>query len=468
MTAPDLSRPQDLSIAQAGAALRSGALTSVALTEAALDRVALWEDEVHAFITLTADRALDRARRADAERAAGIDLGPLHGIPYGVKDIYDTAGLRTTCGSALLTGNVPETDSHVAARLAAAGGVLLGKLNTYEFAMGDRFEDVPFPPALNPWKLDRVTPGSSSGSGVAIATGMLRLATGSDTGGSIRLPAACCGTVGLKPTFGRVSRRGVYAFSDTCDHTGLLTADIADMAIGMGLISGHDPLDPASADVPVPDFTAPLDHGIAGLKIGIDRRYVEGPGLGQVMWAEFDRVTDLLRALGAEIVEVRLPDARDFGACAAAIIGTDGLSTHAQRLRRHPGPETLNLRRYFLPALGISALDYLEAQKLRAHLRAGVDAVLGQVDAILCVTTDGGAVPADPLPDMTRFGRTGAFNLTGHPALSLPTGLDPEGMPLSVQLAGRAFDEPMLLRIGRALETATGWLGTRPAHPPRP
>lgn len=464
---PDLSDPASLSIAEAGAALRSGALSSVALTEAALAQIEAWEDAVHAFITPTPELALARAAQADAERAAGIDLGPLHGIPYGLKDIYDTAGLRTTCASALMADHIPQADSHVAEALARAGGVLMGKLNTYEFAMGDRFDEVPFPPANNPWKLDRVTPGSSSGSGVAIATQMMRLATGSDTGGSIRLPASCCGTVGLKPTFGRVSRSGVHPFSESCDHAGLLTGDITDMAIGMQLISGHDPADPFSADVPVPDFRAGLGQGLAGLRIGIDRAFVEGPGLGDVMWAEFDRVTRLLRAEGAEVVDVTLPPAAHFSACGAATIGVEGLATHAARLRRHTGPETRNIRRYFLPALGVTALDYLEAQRLRARLRAGVDAALQQVDAILCVTTDGSAVPYLPMPDMSTFGRTGAFNLTGHPALTLPTGLDPEGLPLSVQLVGRAFEEPLLLRIGHGLEAACGWRGTGPVYPPR-
>ena len=262
---------QDLSIAEMGRALRAGAVTSEQLTRDALGRIATRNVTLHAFVLLTADRALADAVRADFELQAGQDRGPLHGIPYALKDIYDTAGIRTTCHSKLRLDHVPDYDSVVASRLAEAGGVLLGKLATHEFALGGPSFDLPFPPARNPWNPDHVTGGSSSGSATAVASRMVRMAMGSDTGGSIRGPAAWCGLVGIKPTYGRVSRRGVFPLSWTLDHCGPLSRDVEDSAITLQILAGHDALDAASADVPVPNYRADLDKGVAGLRIGIPR-----------------------------------------------------------------------------------------------------------------------------------------------------------------------------------------------------
>src|SRR5436190_7567130 len=263
----------DYSIAAAGALLRSGKVTSMALTEHALDRIKSIDPLISSFITVTAEGALKDAAAADADFAKGIDRGPMQGIPYALKDIYATAGIRTTCHSKLLIDNVPTEDSVVEAKFKAGGAVLLGKLATHEFALGGPSFDLPFPPARNPWNLDHFTGGSSSGSGAAVAAGITRMAMGSDTGGSIRGPAFYCGVVGLKPTYGRVSRRGVFPLSYTLDHCGPLTWTGEDKALTMQVIGGHDPLDPASADVPAGDFTQGLGQDLAGLRIAYPRSF---------------------------------------------------------------------------------------------------------------------------------------------------------------------------------------------------
>src|SRR5438105_9171892 len=263
----------DHSIAEAAALLRSGTITAMALTAHALDSIKAIDPLISSFITLTAEAALKDAAAADANFASGIDKGPMQGIPHALKDIYATAGIRTTCHSKLLLDNIPRQDSVVAAKFKAQGAVLLGKLATHEFALGGPSFDLPFPPARNPWDRDHVPGGSSSGSGAAVAAGLVRMAMGSDTGGSIRGPAGYCGTVGLKPTYGLVSRRGVFPLSYTLDHCGPLSWTVEDSAIAMQVIAGFDPQDPGSADVPVPDFRAKLDRGVQGLRLGLPRHW---------------------------------------------------------------------------------------------------------------------------------------------------------------------------------------------------
>src|SRR6201995_751310 len=263
----------EYSIAEAGVLLRSGKLTSMALTEHALDRIKAIDPLISSFVTLTAEGALRDAAAADADFAGGIDRGPMQGIPHALKDIYGTAGIRTTCHSKLLIDNVPKDDCVVAAKFKAQGAVMLGKLATHEFALGGPSFDLPFPPARNPWNPAHMPGGSSSGSGAAVAAGLVRMAMGSDTGGSIRGPAAYCGTIGLKPTYGLVSRRGVFPLSYTLDHCGPLSWTVEDSAIAMEVIAGFDPQDPGSADVPVPNFRSKLGAGVHGMKLGLPRHW---------------------------------------------------------------------------------------------------------------------------------------------------------------------------------------------------
>ncbi|MBS0561137.1 MAG: amidase [Proteobacteria bacterium] len=451
----------DLSIAEAGARLRAGTLTSVALTQAALDRIAARDPALHAFVLVTAERALADAARADSERAAGTDKGPMHGIPYALKDIYDTAGIRTTCHSKLRVNNVPQEDSVVAAKLAAGGGVLLGKLATHEFAIGGPSFDLPFPPARNPWNPEHITGGSSSGSGTAIAAGMTRLALGSDTAGSIRGPASWCGTVGLKPTYGRISRRGVFPLSWTLDHCGPLTRSVQDTAIAMQVMAGHDPMDAASADVPVPDFSAQLEAGVSGLTIGIPRAFFAGAKLLTPPAAEaIDRTADQLRAAGATVRDIQLPDYALFAICTRTIMLAEAFAIHEKDMRERIGDYGAITTGRFVLGAAITAADYIQALRVRRMLTDAVDAALQGCDALLTATTLTTAprfdTPGDSISSISAI-QTSPFNATGHPAVSVPVGLAPDGLPLSVQLVGRPFDEPGLLRVARAVERLSGW-----------
>jgi aspartyl-tRNA(Asn)/glutamyl-tRNA(Gln) amidotransferase subunit A len=454
------------SIAEMGRRLREGATTSRALTREALDRVAAHDGKLHAFVLLTEARAMADAARADAELQAGTDRGPLHGIPYALKDIYDTAGIRTTCHSRLRMDNVPAEDSVVAARLAAAGGVLLGKLATHEFAIGGPSFDLPFPPSRNPWNPAHITGGSSSGSGAAVAAGMVRLAMGSDTAGSIRGPASWCGTVGLKPTYGRVSRRGVFPLSWTLDHCGPLTGSVSDAAIAMQILAGHDPLDHASADVPVPDYSAGLERGVAGLRIGIPRGFfAHHPALTAPALDAIDRTAARLRDAGAVVEDIALPDYALFAIVTRAIMLSESFAIHEADMRDRLDQYGAITAGRFVMGAAITAADYIQALRVRRHLTAAVDLALQHCDALLTATTLTTAprfdAPVDSISSTSPV-QTAPFNATGHPAISVPVGLAPDGLPLSVQLVGRNFDEAGLLRIARAVEVASGWEAVAP------
>ena len=451
-------------IAAVGAQLRARETTSEALTRACLDRVAARDDALHAFITVTAERALADARRADAAFAAGQDAGPMQGIPYALKDIYDTAGIRTTCHSKLLEYNVPAADCVVAERLAAGGGVLVGKLATHEFAIGGPSFDLPFPPSRNPWDLDCITGGSSSGSGAAVAAGLVRMAMGSDTGGSIRGPAAYCGTVGIKPTYGRVSRRGIFPLSYTLDHAGPLTRSVSDAAIVLQVIAGHDPLDPASADEAVDDYLGGLERGAEGLRLGVPRAFFAGaPALTPDMLAAFDRTVDALRAAGAVVEDVALPPYALFNACGRVILSAEAYAVHEADLRTRLADYGAITQQRLLLGACVTAADLVQAFRVRRELTDAVNAVLGRYDALLTASALAEAPRFDEVPDPNKSNnapmQTISFNVTGHPAMSVPTGKGAHGLPLSLQVVGRPFDEAMVFRVGRAIEVATGWDG---------
>ncbi|BFL63015.1 Amidase [Roseomonas mucosa] len=460
---------EDLSIAEAGAKLRDGSLTSATLTRHALDRIAKLDGALHAFVLVTEERALEDAARADAELAAGTDHGPMHGIPYALKDIYDTAGIRTTCHSKLLIDNVPGRDSVVAAKLASGGGVLLGKLATHEFAMGGPSFDLPFPPARNPWNTGHITGGSSSGSGAAVAAGMVRMAMGSDTGGSIRGPAAYCGTVGLKPTYGLISRRGVFPLSYTLDHCGPLTRSVEDAAITTELLAGFDPLDPASADKPKADLRSGLEDGVAGLRIGMPRNlYRDAEGLSPEVYDAIERVGQALEAAGAIVEEVTLPDYALFNACGRVILTAEAFAIHEKDLRERPEDYGELFLMRIVTGAAISSADYIQAQRLRRELSLAVNREALKTYDVLLTACALGPAPAfaDCPPDRPVFWpiQSMPFNVTGNPALSMPAGLSTSGLPLSAQLVGRPFDEATLLRVGRAVEKATAsWGATAPA-----
>jgi aspartyl-tRNA(Asn)/glutamyl-tRNA(Gln) amidotransferase subunit A len=449
------------SIAESGRALRSGATTAVMLAEQSLARIETADPVLNAFVLITADRAMADARRADAELAAGHDRGPMHGIPYALKDIYDTAGIRTTCHSKLRLDVVPEADSTVAAKLAEAGGVLLGKVSTHEFALGGPSFDLPFPPARNPWNIEHIPGGSSSGSGAAVASGMVRMAMGSDTGGSIRGPAAYCGTVGLKPTYGRSSRRGVFPLSTTLDHCGPLSRSVEDAAITLQTIAGHDPLDAASANVPMGDYLSGLGRGVAGVRIGIPRAFFADAKIkSDEVLADIDRTAAALRDAGAIVEDVVLPDYALFSTCGRVIMLTEAFAIHERDMQTRPLDfGRLTFERFILGAT-VTAADLVQAFRLRRELTDAVNALLGRYDALLTASSLVPAPRFDEAPgamSSTAPMQTMPFNVTGHPALSVPTGLTTAGLPIGVQIVGRAFDEAMVLRIGRGVERLSGW-----------
>ncbi len=452
---------QDLSIAAMGQALRAGTVTARQLARDALDRVAARDPALQAFVLVTEARALADARRADEALQAGRDRGPLHGIPYALKDIYDTAGIRTTCHSKLRVDHVPAADSVVAAKLAEAGGVLLGKLATHEFAIGGPSFDLPFPPSRNPWNTAHVTGGSSSGSATSVAARMVRMAMGSDTGGSIRGPAAWCGLVGIKPTYGRVSRRGVFPLSWTLDHCGPLSRNVEDSAITLQILAGHDPGDTASADVPVADYRAGLQRGVAGLRIGIPRAFfAAAPAAVPETLAGIDRTAASLRDAGATVEDIALPDYALFAAAGRVIMMAEAFAIHqADMQSRLADYGEITANRFVLGA-AITAADYINALRARRELTDAVNAALGRYDALLTasalVTAPHFDAPVDALSSASPM-QTIPFNVTGHPAMSVPVGLAPNGLPISVQIVGRPFDEAMVFRIGRTIEHLSGW-----------
>jgi aspartyl-tRNA(Asn)/glutamyl-tRNA(Gln) amidotransferase subunit A len=450
-----------LSIAEMGRQLRAGTITSEALTASALARIEAGDAALYAFILVTPERARADARRADADLAAGGDRGPMHGIPYALKDIYDTAGIATTCHSKLRQHHVPSEDSVVAARFAKGGAVLLGKLATHEFAIGGPSFDLPWPPARNPWNTEHITGGSSSGSATAIASGMVRMATGSDTGGSIRGPAAWCGLAGIKPTYGRISRRGVFPLSWTLDHCGPLARSVEDTAIALQVMAGHDPRDPASADVSVPDFRAALDRGVVGLHIGVPRAFfATAKMVTPEVLAAIDRTAQSLRDAGATVEDVALPDYAIFAAAGRVIMLSEAFAIHRNDMQnRLLDYAEITAGRFVLGAT-ITAPDYVDALRARRELTDAVNAVLLSCDALLTASSLITAPRFDAVPDALSSVspmQTIPFNVTGHPAMSVPVGLAADGLPLSVQIAGRPFDEATVLRIGRTIETLSGW-----------
>ena len=453
------------SIAAMGRQLRAKSTTAVALAEAALGRIRAKDNVLHAFITVTADRAMEDARRADALFAAGEDRGPFQGIPYALKDIYDTAGIRTTCHSRLRENVVPDEDCVVEQKLRAGGGVLLGKLATHEFAIGGPSFDLPFPPARNPWNTEHVTGGSSSGSAAAVAAGMVRMAMGSDTGGSIRGPAAWCGLAGIKPTYGRVSRRGIFPLSFTLDHAGPLARTVEDAALTLGVIAGHDPGDPASANVPVGDYTGRLEAGVSGLRIGVPRAFFAGSAvLTAEALAALDRTVERLRDGGATVEDVTdLPEYALYDACGRVILPAEAFAIHEADMRSRMGHFAAATQERFLLGATLTAVDLVQAFRVRREVTDALNRVLHRYDALLTASSLTAAPRFDKPPDMTRIAsataQTLAFNVTGHPAMSVPAGKGAAGLPLSVQIVGRPWDEATVFRVGREVEKAAGWDG---------
>ncbi|AXI81019.1 amidase [Peterkaempfera bronchialis] len=461
----------ELSVAEVGAALRDGSLTSVRLTAHTLERIAAIDPLIDSLVAVTAERALSDAERADDELGRGADRGPLHGIPYTLKDIIDSAGIPTTSNSRLMLGHVPQQDAHVEERLRAGGAVLVGKANLAEFAFGGPGFDLPTPPSRNPWNPEHFTGGSSAGSGAGVAAGLVRVSIGSDTGGSIRSPAANCGAVGLKPTYGLVSRRGVYPLSYTLDHVGPLTGNVRDAALALQVISGHDPLDPSSVERPREDYTADLDKGVEGLRIGYAREFfTASKGVSDEVVATIDAAAALLSSLGAVVEEVRMPDFELMKACGRVILQAEGYAIHEHSLRERPQDYGRYTYQRLTGGAALTAADYIQATRVRHELTRQLNTGLfGRYDAL--ITTVALAPPAPftdfphhwPPPGPAVAVQTAPFNVTGHPALVVPAGFSADGLPFGLQIIGRHFDERSVLRIGQTFESAAGASERRPA-----
>ena len=461
------SDPCFLSVAEAASLIAAKRISPVELTRAYLARIERLNGTLHAYVRVLHDEALAAARAAEAEILAGRYRGPLHGIPIGLKDIYDTAGIPTEGGSKSCLGRVPAKDATTTRLLREAGAVLLGKLTTWEFAIGGTAFDTPFPPARNPWNIDHDPAGSSSGSGVAVASGLCAMAMGSDTGGSIRWPAAWCGLAGLKPTYGRVSRAGIMPLSFSLDHAGPLTWTVEDAAIVLQAIAGHDASDPASARCPVADYRAALAGGnLRGLRLGVARAMFERDCVGsEEMLSAFDESVGVLRELGASIAEIELPPLALYNATAYLIARSEGFAIHEKALRERSQDYGALARDRLTIGAYVRASDMVQAMRRRQMLVEATTAAMGGVDAILLPTAPD---PAPRLGDLAPyFGNQRPtymrpFNLTGQPALSVCNGFDNAGLPLSLQIVGRCFDEAMVLRIGHAYERTTPWRGRRP------
>jgi aspartyl-tRNA(Asn)/glutamyl-tRNA(Gln) amidotransferase subunit A len=445
---------------------RARKLSPVELTTALLQRIEKLEPTLHAFVTITTDRALADAKAAEAAIGRG-DTRPLLGIPVGYKDLYLTRGIRTTAGSALLASWVPDTDATCVTRLQQAGCVMLGKLITHEFAWGIQAPGHRFPPARNPWNLDHIPGGSSSGSGAALAAGLCVGALGSDTGGSIRGPASFSGIVGLKPTYGRCSRAGVVTLSWTLDHTGPMARTVEDCAYLLQALAGYDPLDPASSRVPVSDYVAPLDQPIHGLKVGVPARDFFLDGADAEVVRAFEGALAALEGLGAEVRDVSVPhmwDAPSF----MVIMASEAFAYHERDLRERPEMYGDLLRERLMHGGLYTGAEYVQAMRLRDRLRREMLDVLRTVDLLATPTSPKPAPTFETMYDTSLgFPRSNMppFNLSGLPALALPCGFSASGLPLSLQLAGRPFDEATVLRAGHAYEQATAWHTRRPILP---
>jgi len=459
------------SIAQLAARLKAGTLSPVELTQATLDRIDALNPSLHAYITPMHEAALAAARAAEAAIRAGDYLGPLHGIPIALKDLVYTAGVATTGGSAIMREFTPDYDATVVRKLQAAGAIIVGKLNMHEFAYGPTGINGHYGTPTNPWNAERIPGGSSSGSGVAVATGLCAGALGSDTGGSIRIPAACCGIVGLKPTYGRVSRYGVLALAWSLDHVGPMTRTVEDAAIMLNALAGVDAKDPGSALEDAPDFTAGLQDGVRGLRIGVPR----DDFFANVDPAVIERVeaaVGALSGLGAQVREVSLPLVREASAISGLVLSAEAATYHLPLLRQHWDAYGHDVRTRLLPGFTISADSYLNAQRARQLFINKMRAAFDEVDLLLYPsepvvapkvedrTVTVGALTEPTTAAMTRLNRPG--NVSGFPAISVPCGFV-NGLPVGLQLMGRPWEEATVLQAAQAYEQATEWHAQRPA-----
>jgi aspartyl-tRNA(Asn)/glutamyl-tRNA(Gln) amidotransferase subunit A len=456
--------PYELPLTAAAAEIAAGRLSPVELTESVLRRIEATEPAINAFAHVCGDRAREQAVTAEEEIAAGGYRGPLHGIPLGVKDLYDTAGIPSTSSSKVRAEHVPGTDAVAVRRLLDAGMVMVGKTHTHEFAYGGRTHAT-----RNPWDTGRIPGGSSGGSAAALAAGSCMVGMGTDTAGSIRIPANLCGTVGLKPTYGRTSRRGVASLSWSLDHVGPLTRNVVDCALVLEVLAGHDPLDPASVDVPVPDYSAGLLGDLRGLRVGVPGNWFFDH-VREDVEASVRAGIDVLAGLGAQLREVTIPYPDQVVGAEWAIVMPEAAAYHEESLRTKGElfrPDT----RVKLEVGGlVLATDYIRALRVRTLMQRAWATLFDDVDVVVAPVQPFSAPLVDEMEvtwpdgstepvDLAMIRLTSPANLTGLPTLALPTGFDAAGLPLGMQVTGRPFDEATLLDLGVAYESATDVVG---------
>jgi aspartyl-tRNA(Asn)/glutamyl-tRNA(Gln) amidotransferase subunit A len=455
----------DLSLSDASYLIDAKKVSPLDLTEACIARAEALEPTLNAFLTRTFDTALAEAKAATAEIAAGRRVGPLHGIPFALKDLYETAGVRTTAGSKIREDYVPAEDAFTVSRLKEAGVTLLGKLNMHEWALGGTNINVWYPSPRNPWDTERITGGSSGGSGVAVAAGLCLGALGSDTRGSIRIPASLCGITGLKATYGRVSIRGVVPLNWSLDHAGPMARTARDCALILQAIAGYDALDPTSADLPVPDFLSGLDAGIKGVRVGVPENFFFDEDVTEPdVLAAVREAARQLEQLGAVVSTVIYPDPVRYGDNGAFL--ADAGAYHEENVRSRPDEYAPIILTRFRDSLDLRAADYSRARYKQLEFKRATKQLFEDVDLILTPTSPIVAprFPQDsPLPMQNLLVRnTGSFNTSGVPVISVPCGFSSEGMPIGMSLAGRDWDEALVLRAAHAYQQATDWHTRRP------
>ena len=459
-----------LSLSEMAERIRRKTVSSVEVTGAVLERLERLNPRLNAFLTVFGEPAMQAARKAEQEVVAGRVQGPLHGVPLALKDIFAMQGVRITGGSQVLSNWVPDYDATVVARLKAAGAIFVGTLNLYEFATGAVLNPH-YGPTHNPWHLDHTAGGSSTGSGAAVAAGMIYGSLGTDTGGSVRIPASLCGLVGLKATYGRISRYGVLPLSWSLDHVGPLTRTVRDTALLTSIIAGHDANDASSSRVPVPDYVAALTGKVDGLRLGVPREFFF-EGLDADVQQMMEQALQQLRSLGANVSEVSWPAVRQAPVLYAISLA-EGAAAHEHWLRTRGESYGADVRERMRLGLLVPATAYLKAQRVRAVVSRDLARVLREVDVLVTPTAPIPAPKLDAGPGeigaptgalrntLRRF--TQPFNVTGSPAVTVPCGFSRDGLPIGLQLVGRPFDEARLLNLAYTYEQSTDWKDKHPA-----
>jgi len=453
-------------MAEASRLIAAKQLSPVELTQDCLSRTKALDNELHSFVLVTEERALADAQAAEKRMMAGSRLGPLDGIPIGLKDIVDTRGIATTCQSKILQDHVPDADATCATMLAAAGTVLMGKLTTHEFADGGPSFDLPAPPARNPWNTNNFTAGSSSGTGAAVAAGLILGGIGTDTGGSIRGPAALCGISGLKPTYGLVSRAGVWPAAHSLDHIGPMAWTAEDCALMLNALAGYDPRDPASADRPPVDYAAGLAAPIKGMRIGVIRHFHEtDTKVSAGTQAGIDAAIATFRDLGAEVSTVTLTPLSEWHACGTLISLTERAAAYDEWARTRLNDFSARVQQRLLLGALVSGVDYVQAVRRRRELRAELLAAMAGLDVVLTAAQPAEAPPIEGMAEWD-FGNppnfTMPFNVTGCPAMSVCSGFGAGGLPVAIQLVGKPFQDATVLQAAHAFEAATPFRTKRP------